>query len=45
LCSRLLKNAPRSIDELLREVTDWAAAQNNFYLQTASFRNIYPLAA
>jgi transposase len=35
----------RSIDELLREVTDWAAAQNNFYLQTASFRNIYPLAA
>jgi len=35
----------KSIDELLREVTDWTAAQTNFYLQTASFRELYSLAA
>lgn len=35
----------QSIDKLLGEVTDWAQAQKTFYLQTASFRDIYPLAA
>ena len=35
----------QSIDELLREVTDWNAAQNNFYLQTVSFRELYSLVA
>jgi transposase len=35
----------KSIDELLREVTDWTAAQQNFYLQTASFRDLYSMAA
>ena len=35
----------RTIEELLAEVYDWANAQQNFYLQTASFRNTYKLAA
>jgi transposase len=34
-----------SIDELLREVADWAAAHKTFFLQTASFRATYSLAA
>ena len=35
----------RSIDELLSEVYSWADAQQTFYLQTASFRDTYALAA
>jgi transposase len=35
----------RSIEELLTEVLDWFQAQKTFYLQTASFRDLYPLAA
>jgi len=35
----------KSIDDLLREVADWTAAQGTFYLQTASFRDLYSLAA
>jgi putative transposase len=35
----------QSIDELLGEVTDWAEAQKTFFLQTASFRDLYSLAA
>jgi hypothetical protein len=35
----------QSIDELLREVTDWAAAHKTFFLQTASFKGLYSLAA
>jgi len=34
----------RSIEELLEEVYDWTD-QQNFYLQTASFRSQYPFAA
>lgn len=35
----------RSLEELLEEVYSWANAQQNFYFQTASFRDIYALAA
>jgi transposase len=35
----------RSIDELLHEVYTWADAQETFYLQTASFRDTYAIAA
>jgi putative transposase len=35
----------RTIEELLRKVYDWADAQHNFFFQTASFRDIYKLAA
>ena len=35
----------RTIDELLAEVHDWANAQQNFFFQTASFRDTYKLAA
>jgi len=35
----------RSIDELLSQVTNWAQAQETFYLQTASFRERYSFAA
>jgi putative transposase len=35
----------RTIDELLTEVYDWAAAQGDFYRQTLSFRATYKLAA
>ncbi|MGB8683595.1 MAG: IS630 family transposase [Candidatus Binatus sp.] len=35
----------RTIEELLREVYDWADAQQSFFFQTASFRNTYKLAA
>jgi putative transposase len=35
----------RTIEELLREVYDWADAQHNFFFQTASFRDTYKLAA
>ncbi len=35
----------RTIEELLREVYDWAGAQHNFFFQTASFRHTYKLAA
>jgi transposase len=34
----------QSIDELLSQVTDWAQAQKTFYLQTASFADVYSLA-
>lgn len=34
-----------SIEELVAEVYDWADAQQNFYLQTASFRDTYAMAA
>jgi transposase len=35
----------RTINELLTQVYEWANAQQNFYLQTASFRDLYALAA
>jgi transposase len=35
----------QSIDELLSEVYDWAETQQTFYLQTASFRTTYDIAA
>lgn len=35
----------RSIDELLKQVYEWANAQRQFYRQTYSFRTIYKLAA
>jgi transposase len=35
----------RSIDELLNEVYAWADTHETFYLQTASFRDTYALAA
>jgi putative transposase len=35
----------QSMDELLTEVYDWADTQQTFYLQTASFRNTYNIAA
>jgi transposase len=35
----------RSIDELLDEVYTWVNTQENFYMQTASFRELYALAA
>jgi putative transposase len=35
----------RTIDELLKEVNDWADAHGNFYRQTNAFRTTYPLAA
>lgn len=35
----------QSIDELLAEVYDWVDTQQNFYLQTASFRTTYGIAA
>lgn len=34
-----------SLDELLQEVYAWAESQPSFYLQTASFRQLYSLAA
>ena len=34
-----------TLDELLTQVYDWAHAQQNFYLQTTSFRDLYALAA
>jgi putative transposase len=35
----------RTIDELLNQVYDWAAAHSDFYRQTVSFRTTYKLAA
>jgi putative transposase len=35
----------RTIEELLNQVYDWAAAHNDFYRQTVSFRSTYKLAA
>jgi len=35
----------RTIDELLNQVNDWAVAQSTFFFQTASFRDMYKLAA
>jgi transposase len=35
----------QSLDELLTEVYDWAESPQTFYLQTASFRDTYNLAA
>jgi len=35
----------RSLEELLDQVYSWAEAQESFYFQTASFRDIYTLAA
>jgi putative transposase len=35
----------QTIDELLSEVYTWADAQETFYFQTASFREVYALAA
>ena len=35
----------QSLEELLAQVSGWVAAQRTFYLQTASFRSTYKLAA
>lgn len=35
----------QTLQELLDQVTDWVAAQRTFYLQTASFRSMYKIAA
>jgi putative transposase len=35
----------QTIDDLLTEAYDWAEAQSTFFFQTASFRDIYKLAA
>jgi transposase len=35
----------QSIDDLLREITDWTTAQNNFYLQTVGIRELNSLVA
>lgn len=35
----------RTIDELLGQVFEWANTQNNFFLQTCYFHNLYQLAA